>query len=49
MRLRARFFVRSAAVAVAAILAVGSAGALAAGRNVYFGSPPVGCRVRGRG
>jgi hypothetical protein len=41
MRVRARFFVRSGAVAVAAILAVGSAGALAAGRTVYFGSPPV--------
>jgi len=40
MRVRARFFVRSGAVAVAAILAVGSAGALAAGRTVYFGSPP---------
>jgi hypothetical protein len=41
MRMRARFFVRSGAVAVAAILALGSAGALAAGRTVYFGSPPV--------
>jgi hypothetical protein len=41
MRVRARFFVRSGAVAVAAILAVGSAGALAGGRTVYFGSPPV--------
>jgi len=39
MRVRARFFLRSGAVAVAAILAVGSAGALAAGRTVYFGSP----------
>jgi hypothetical protein len=41
MRIRARFLARSGAVAVAAILAVGSAGALAAGRDVYFGSPPV--------
>jgi hypothetical protein len=41
MRVRARFVVRSGAVAIAAILAVGSAGALAAGRTVYFGSPPV--------
>jgi hypothetical protein len=41
MLVRARFFVRSGAVALAAILAVGSAGALAAGRTVFFGSPPV--------
>ena len=41
MRMRARFFVRSGAVAVAAVLVVGSVGALAAGRTVYFGSPPV--------
>jgi hypothetical protein len=41
MRVRARFFVRGGAVAVAAILVVGSGGALAAGRNVYFGSPGV--------
>jgi hypothetical protein len=41
LRQRVSRVVRSAAVAAAAVLVVGSVGAVAAGRIVYFGSPPV--------